>query len=726
MSRRALSWIDAAIILVVLATVAGLYVSYISPGTPTLVIWSCGGNYHGLNAFSQRFEQRHHCRVQYTAAPIQYLLEQVAFGESHPDMLVGRAGPGWDALKKLGKLGEGPDFFGADPYVIITPAGNPAGITGIRDLGRPGVRVAYSPHAMRPKGKCPSHLMGMVASKFFPGLEERWENNAVGRLTCGRDLLEPITSGAADAAIVSRSQIAYPGVDRQALEIVPIELKHLDAMKVCRATIGQCVGILAEARHPELARRFRDAMLGELGREVFEEYGYIHITSPEVHHWDPFMVTFVPRRMPPWQVELGDRLAEEGIVREAIRRYLKVIHTFGPNEFEPYCRYQIGELLADQGRMAAAAEQWRRLIRDYPRPGPHEYGSPVFEVVVAGPELGLKPEEHYVKQARQALRGLPASDREEQHVAEDEVVAATSISAPRVVDGDPPKNGTRELALAEDLFAVGDYEYATRDYLKVLHLCYPSRYQPQASLRLGACAYLRGKPGLAKRQWEWTVAQFADSDAARQASQALQALGGSEAEQPESGCPVEMPPWQPTHDTWAERGMSYGMALYEHDLPLFTFKEMVKLLHGVYQRHTLGPQARYRAGIAAWEVGHPRAGILQWRICQAQQPQSPWAERSRNAIQAALQWPELTDEQRAEVEAAVSEPIPAVPKRNKPACWQRYSLGREFLMVGVLDEGQAAMEFMKALTVTHASKSKYDESVVPKAEAGLRRALCES
>jgi len=410
-------------------------------------------------------------------------------------------------------------------------------------------------------------------------------------------------------------------------------------------------------------------------------------------------------------------------VREAVRRYMKVIHTFGPNEFEALCRYRIGELLSEHGQPAAAAEQWRRLIEDYPRPGPNEWGSPVFALISSGPDLHRQPDEHYVEQAREALAGLGPVEGPGLSETQRAIIAATRITVPRVIDGDPPKNGTRELALGEDLFSVGEYDYATRDLLKVLHLCYPSRFRPEAGLRLGACAYMRGRPEIARVQWQWTAAQFPGSDAARQASQALQLLGEVTPVQADPPCPAQMPPWEPEWDTWADRGMSYGMALYEHDLPLFAFKEMVKLLHGVYQKHTLGPQARYRAGIAAWEAGHPRAGILQWRLCAAQHAQTLWGERSRLAIEAARRWPSLTGDQAASVDAAIREPLPTVPKRNKPACWQRFSIAQEFLMVGVRDEGQAAMEFLKALTVTRASKGQYDESVVPKAEDGMRRSL---
>ena len=718
-----LRWLDGCLILIPLLVVGAMYLSHARPGAPTLTVWSCGGNYHSLVEFCERFEKLHHCRVRYTAAPIQYLLENVAFGGGKPDLMVGRAGPGWAALKKLGKLAEGPDFFGADPFVIITPPGNPANIRDLRDLGRPGVRVAYSPDAMRPKGKCPSHLMGMVAAKFFPGLEERWENNPVVRARCGRDLPLPVVEGRADAAIVARSMTAYPGVSGGGLEIVPIEQKHLDAMRVCRAVIGQCVGVLSDVPRPSLARKFRDEMLGEPGREVFERCGYIHISSPAVERYRPFLKIAVPKRMPPWQVSLGDRLAEVGIPREAIRRYMKLIHTFGPNEYEAYARYRVGELLAAAGNTSAAADQWRRLVRDFPRLRRHEYGSPVFAVVSGGPKVEAKPEQYYVDQAREALGALGRLEAGPTEPCE-AMLAEARTDPPAVVDGDPPKNGKREFALAEDLFLTGDYEFATRDYLKVLTLCYPSSYRADASFKVGMCDHLRLHNDLAIEQWRWTIEQFPETGAAARAASALEQLEDANQRGTEDTCPVNMPPWEPAYDTWPERGMSYGMALYEHRLPLFALKEMFKLIHDVYKPKPPKPEARYRAGVCAWEAGHPRAAVLQWRLCGRDYAETSWAKKSAKAIDRICGWPGLSPEDREEVAAAVTAALPKISNRNKPSCWQRLSLGEEFLQVGILDEGQAALEYLKALTVTRASKGEYDERVVPIAEKKLEEALC--
>ncbi len=436
-SRRLLRWLDLVLILVPLLTVGAMYLAYGRPGLPTLTVWSCGGNYHSLAKFCARFEKLHHCRVRYTAAPIQYLLENVAFRGGKPDLMVGRAGPGWEALKKLGKLAEGPDFFAADPFVIITPPGNPANIRSLVDLGRPGVRVAYAPYAMRPKGKCAGHLMGSVTSKFFPGLNERWENNATVRGQCGRQLPLPIIEGRADAAIVARSMTAYPGVKGSGIEIVPIEQKHLDAMRVCRAVMGQCVGILSDARQPSLAREFRDDMLGELGREVFEDYGYLHITNPEVKRYQPLPGSIHPQA---YASVAGEACGPPGQAWDEGRGYPPLPE--GHSHLRPQ---RVRGLCALPRRRVACG--WRQLVRDFPRLRRHEYGSPVFEIVLAGPKIALQPEQYYVDQAEQALREL--GDMPEQPC--ERLLAEACTEPPAVLDGDPPKNGKREFALGGPL-----------------------------------------------------------------------------------------------------------------------------------------------------------------------------------------------------------------------------------------------------------------------------------
>ena len=78
MSGQRIARIGAAIILASVAVVVALGLAWYAPWKPVLVVWSCGGNYEILTEYAGWFEREHNCRVRYTAAPVQYLLELAA------------------------------------------------------------------------------------------------------------------------------------------------------------------------------------------------------------------------------------------------------------------------------------------------------------------------------------------------------------------------------------------------------------------------------------------------------------------------------------------------------------------------------------------------------------------------------------------------------------------------------------------------------------------------
>jgi TolA-binding protein len=493
---------------------------------------------------------------------------------------------------------------------------------------------------------------------------------------------------------------------------VPVDPRYIKPMTACKATVGQCVCVLRGTSHLDLAHSFHDELLGAMGRQILEHYGYIHITSPAVRPYEFLLQKVqVPRRMPPWQVYMADLLAADGIQREGVRRYLTAIHMFGPGSYDAYCRYRVGELLAKQGGYAQAAGEWRRLLREFPRPSPQEYHNRAFDLVGAGPDITEEPEKHWVALARRRLAELPQAKGREVGVTLPAWLPRISLEPPIVTEGDPGKNGKREFALAEDLFLAGDYEFASRDYLKVLTLCYPSRYMPAASFKLGLCQYMRGDPALAGREWRRTVKDFTDSKWAVYAKTALDNLPEA---RPQSQAP--MPAWVPAYDTWPQRGMTYGMALYDHGLPRFAFKEMIKLIHDEYGPSKLKPEARYRAGLAALQFGQPQAAALQWRLCLHDYPDSPWAKRSQASLNELTTAGDLP-------RSVLATPLPRLSHRNKPACHERLNIAEEFFDAGLADDEETALEYMKALTVTRASPGGYDEAIVPRAESRLAQCL---
>ena len=707
--------VDAVLLAAGVVALVALAASWWRPGRPTLCVWSCGSNYESLTDFARGFEQRHHCRVRYTAAPVQYLLELALELTDKPDVIVGRGGPGWEALRQAGRLAEGPTFFAVDPYVIITAAGNPLGIRSLEDLGRDGVRIAYSPWAMRPRGKCPSHLMSMVDAEFFPGLCERWENNATVIEQCGRRLHLPVLDDRADAAIVPRCTTVWPEV-RDRVEVVPIQPEHLLAMKQCRATIPQCCGVLTGAREPELARAFMQEMLSLEGREVFEAHGYLGAGSPQAAPYRPLMQVFRPKDMAGWQVHLAQRLSADEAYASALRRYLHVIHTFGPNHYEARARYHAGKCLAGLGRPALAREQWQRVAEDFPRRGKLEWESKVLHVGLPVDDVEKQPEQHWVDLARRQLESLPADAA----IAPEHLEWTDLLSLPRVHvrEGDPAKNGTRNFALAEDLLAAGHYAGATRDYLKVVTLNYPSRYMPEARLKVALCDYLRGWREGAREQWQRLQAESGHGVVGQLAARATaRAQPRTAAEQPRLAVP--MPPWTPAYDTWPERGMTYGMALWEHHLPLFTFKEMMKLLHGVYQKPgKLAPIARYRAGVCCLACDRPESAALQWRMCAAHYPETKWAKQAQRAIATLKAAPDFAEA----VERAMARPLPPQTKPAKGSPGKRFGIAEELFHAELFEADQCLLEYLKVVSVTDPAQEK-NRPFKPRAELRMAQVL---
>lgn len=712
MDRKMVRRLDAALIVAGLVVVAVLFMAATKPGRPVLTVWSCGSNYESMTDMGRRFEEKLNCRVRYTAAPVGYLLELAIQSKTPPDVIVGRGGPGWEALRQEGELARGPVFFALDPYVMITPLGNPADIQSIEDVGREGVRVAASPWAMRPRGKCPAHLMFCVSLQFFPGLEERWESNTTVPMKCGRKLAEPVVAGQVDVAIVPRCMTSWEGVKGK-VDVVPIATEHLLALKKCRATIPQCCGIMTRARNPELANEFVDEILHGLGPELFPEHGYIPITAREAELLKSFMQVFIPKDSVGWQVDVAKGLSEDGAHHSALRRWLQIASFFAPGHYQARSRFRAGEVLMTLGQEELARVQWQRLVDEFPRPGKLEWESTVLNVGKPVPGVERLPEAHWVEEGKKALASLGASGSVDAEQAR--WLSEFPIPHIPIKEGDPDKNGLRAMELGKDEIEAGHYVGATRDLLKVISLSYHSKHMPEARFWIGVVSHLRGLDAVAAKDWRALIAAHGESEWAHAATRALALLG--EGASDAGGGPatsVDMPPWEPAYMTHGERGMTYGMMLWEHDLPLYCFKEMVKTLHGIYKKPgPLWAMARYRAGVCCLALGKPEAAHSQWTLLQRCWPTSRWVKRASEAKGT------LPDDRRRDLpfvaKYATPEAIEDLKKPAKGGWVKRYRMAEEFLGAGVLEGDQCLLEYWKVMTVTDPSQEKNVE-YRPKAE----------
>jgi ABC-type molybdate transport system substrate-binding protein len=250
------------------------------------VVWSCGGNYDLLVDFSRRFGEIARCAVTYSSAPVEHLIAVLASRPRGVDVLVGRSGPGWAELGEKGRLAGKPEVFALDPYVIIVPPGNPGGIRGIADLKREDVKTVYSPTASGPSGKVPRFLLEAADEVIEPGISAGYVRNAIEAHDCGWKVFPAIIEGRAHATVTRLSMTTVPE-NRGKVEVIPIPVKAMAAMKDGRGAIPQRAACIAEGRNLPLAERYLEELRGDLGLELCSKHGFIHRLAPEADEHRP-------------------------------------------------------------------------------------------------------------------------------------------------------------------------------------------------------------------------------------------------------------------------------------------------------------------------------------------------------------------------------------------------------------------------------------------------------
>ncbi len=143
--------------------------------------------------------------------------------------------------------------FARNSMQLAVPPGNPAAVTGVPDLARPGVKVAL----------CQSQVpCGVTAQQIFDKA-----GVTVRPVTLERDVksaLIKVETGEVDAAVVYRTDVRSAGEKVEGIEIP-------DALN---ASTEYPIGVLNAARNPAAAQAFTDYVLSGAGQDVLAAAGF--------------------------------------------------------------------------------------------------------------------------------------------------------------------------------------------------------------------------------------------------------------------------------------------------------------------------------------------------------------------------------------------------------------------------------------------------------------------
>jgi molybdate transport system substrate-binding protein len=232
-----------------------------------LQVWSCGGLAEAFMPANKAYEQMTGCRIDYSGA-FAAALGKSLLGNAHTEVFAPRVVELARKLKAQGKmLHFVPLCF--TKYVLVTPKGNPAGIKGIQDLSKPGIKTVLSPDASPPGGQASTIILKKA------GVLEQAQKNAVVSGDCVQKVVPDVIDGKGDVAVMEL-RLTKKAEFAGKMEVIDIPEDFIPPPPVAFV-----IGPMAFAHNRDLAEHFVKFIISEKGQSFFEAAGFIPALSAE-------------------------------------------------------------------------------------------------------------------------------------------------------------------------------------------------------------------------------------------------------------------------------------------------------------------------------------------------------------------------------------------------------------------------------------------------------------
>ncbi len=201
------------------------------------------------------FEEKYGISVNYNYAGSNTLLSQMELTQKG-DIYMPGATYYFDVAKEKGFT----DYEQLIAYhvpIIEVPKGNPANITSLDDLAKPGVKVIL--------GDAEAAAIGKMGNKILEknGIYEDVEKNIIARSATANELVVYISMNQADASIIWEDLV----VNSEKIETVAIP-REQNIIKIIP------IGTLTFSENKDAAKTFVDFVASSEGKTIFEEHGF--------------------------------------------------------------------------------------------------------------------------------------------------------------------------------------------------------------------------------------------------------------------------------------------------------------------------------------------------------------------------------------------------------------------------------------------------------------------
>ncbi|KAF5062665.1 Bacterial extracellular solute-binding protein [anaerobic digester metagenome] len=227
----------------------------------SLLVYSGAGLKAPMVEVGEAFTRRYGITVQYTYGGSGVLISQMNLTR-RGDIFVPGSTVEYQIAQDQGLVSTTPQLVAYHVPVIAVQKGNPKQITSLRDLARPGLRLAL--------GDANATAIGKSGAKLFKRLNitDDVEKNVVTRAPTINELTVFMTLGMADAALLTQDQ-----VDPQKLDAVPIPASENEVLVVP-------VGSTTFTKNTADTDAFVAFLSSDEGKAIFARHGFPSYPDP--------------------------------------------------------------------------------------------------------------------------------------------------------------------------------------------------------------------------------------------------------------------------------------------------------------------------------------------------------------------------------------------------------------------------------------------------------------
>jgi molybdate transport system substrate-binding protein len=260
---------------VVLCAVVGVLIITCGCAAPTqtaqgkqLTVFAAASLTDAFAEIGQNYHAQHpDVNISFNFDGSQILQTQIENG-AYADIYASASATQMNALKTGGYMNNSTvNVFAQNKLEVIIPKGNPASITTMADLAKPGVKIVIGTQSV-PVGNYTLQVLAKMANDtaYSSDYRNRVLANVVSQEPNVNNIVTKVALGEADAGFVYQSDVPLKLKDQVDKIIIPDKYNVIAQYPM---------GILKQSKDPILARDFINYVNSPSGQAVLQKYGFI-------------------------------------------------------------------------------------------------------------------------------------------------------------------------------------------------------------------------------------------------------------------------------------------------------------------------------------------------------------------------------------------------------------------------------------------------------------------